>query len=449
MEGSAPCRSFWGVLDVLSVSLILTLAHHSFLDSRYSISFSHSLVAPTPHSRPSPIMQELYSVEAFTVEMDSLLEITLRSRLIEKISLALYDVLFDEESNSTRAPSPTKKAMSAGSGGDDQDPSLPRLLDEEDHLAIASVLTFIQNLYFYAGRRSDELRQHLLSDTLLIPRLILPYLDRCIVHANLLEKRARQFSQALSSSSSAEESKDSRGRAVDGVSQLALDDSALVKGISASLRVLTIASFRAPPTRFVLDLMCRLNPTSSLLRAPAFISRHDYLLSLLCLLNVNMNALDLSQAAANQDGYEGYGSGWGGSSEGYGGGGAVNALSLLHDVASIYTSLDAETQIRVFKRIVSSGALPVARDTPSYVAVMSVLHGGAAETQLDYIRGAGKGGDGEGDAEGPGGEESWDDARAEAKREARQRLDTLKPVQPAPAALVAAAVEAARVSVRK
>jgi hypothetical protein len=36
-------------------------------------------------------------VERFAEEMDTLLEITLRSNLVEKLSMALYDCLFEEE----------------------------------------------------------------------------------------------------------------------------------------------------------------------------------------------------------------------------------------------------------------------------------------------------------------------------------------------------------------
>lgn len=41
-------------------------------------------------------------------------------------------------------------------------------------------------------------------------------------------------------------------------------------------------------------LMQRLNPTGSLLRAAPFVARHDYIFTLLCLLNVNMGALNSS-----------------------------------------------------------------------------------------------------------------------------------------------------------
>lgn len=40
--------------------------------------------------------------------------------------------------------------------------------------------------------------------------------------------------------------------------------------------------------------MQRLNPTGSLLRARPFVARHDYIFTLLCLLNVNMGALNTS-----------------------------------------------------------------------------------------------------------------------------------------------------------
>ena len=56
---------------------------------------------------------------------------------------------------------------------------------------------------------------------------------------------------------------------------------------------------------------------------------------------------------------------------------------LLHELAIVYSQMDVAKQTRVYKRVLSSGALPISRDTPSYVAVMSVLHGGAAG-QLEY-----------------------------------------------------------------
>lgn len=37
---------------------------------------------------------------------------------------------------------------------------------------------YLQNLYFYATENIEEYRRHMLMETLLIPRLVLPYLDR-------------------------------------------------------------------------------------------------------------------------------------------------------------------------------------------------------------------------------------------------------------------------------
>ncbi len=39
------------------------------------------------------------SVEKFASEMDTLLEITLRSNLVEKLSMALYDCLFEHDAD--------------------------------------------------------------------------------------------------------------------------------------------------------------------------------------------------------------------------------------------------------------------------------------------------------------------------------------------------------------
>lgn len=57
------------------------------------------------------------------------------------------------------------------------------------------------------------------------------------------------------------------------------------------------------------------------------------------------------------------------------------------ELARVYSQMPKEVQQRVHSRFISSGALPVSRDTPSYVAVLSVLLGGAGG-QLDYLSGA-------------------------------------------------------------
>lgn len=96
---------------------------------------------------------------------------------------------------------------------------------------------------------------------------------------------------------------------------------------------------------------------------------------------------------------------------------AYHAHALLHELAVVFSKMNPEAQTRVYKRVVSSGALPVSRDTPSYVAVMSVLHGGAAG-QLDYLKADFAVSEGEVGAEDA---VVWD-SRAEAKRAAAERM---------------------------
>ena len=81
---------------------------------------------------------------------------------------------------------------------------------------------------------------------MLIPRLILPYLDKCVQHCVILNKRAAAYSEALRQPS---------GGVDDDVTAMALDSQQLVKGIAASLRTLVIASFRAPATQYVMSLL--------------------------------------------------------------------------------------------------------------------------------------------------------------------------------------------------
>ena len=258
------------------------------------------------------------------------------------------------------------------------------LLDESDHLAVASVNAFLQNLYFYATENNDEFRNHMLVETLLIPRLLLPYLDRCVLHVKILNSRAEAYKEMLEG---------------DQVVDLTLHSPQLVKGMASSLRTLIVASFRAPATQFVMTLMQRLNPTLQILQASTFCKHHEYIFALLCMLNVNMGALDLSKTADEQEE-------------------SFLAHSLLHDLASLFNQMDPDAQTRVYKKVVSSGALPISRDTPSYVAVMSVLHGGAAG-QLEYVIGKGDSRAGEEDTE------NYRDMRGEAKQAHFDRMAVL------------------------
>jgi len=109
----------------------------------------------------------LYSIERFGEEMDQLLDITLKSRLVEKLSVALYDCLFETED------AQLEREAAVGDGGSSDDPEFyVAVLEESDHIAVVSVHAFLQNLYFYASQNNEEFRSHMLVETLLIPRCV-------------------------------------------------------------------------------------------------------------------------------------------------------------------------------------------------------------------------------------------------------------------------------------
>lgn len=102
---------------------------------------------------------------------DRLLDTTLRSRMIEKLSVALHDCIFQpsEDEVTIAASLLDSRVLIVAHTRSPASRSQPeRLMSEHDHLAIVSVNAFLQNLYFYATHRNDEYRQHLLSDTLLV-----------------------------------------------------------------------------------------------------------------------------------------------------------------------------------------------------------------------------------------------------------------------------------------
>lgn len=108
------------------------------------------------------------------------------------------------------------------------------------------------------------------------------------------------------------------------------------------------------------------------------------------------------------------------------------ATQLLRQLSNIFASMDVAKQNRVCKRVMFSGALPLARDSPSYSAVMSVLDGGEAG-QISYAEGAGAA-SGRGGAEGGFGstlresEEAaeFSNLRAVAKKSAQERMVSLR-----------------------
>ena len=182
----------------------------------------------------------------------------------------------------------------------------------------------------------------MLVDTLLIPRLILPYLDRCIAHASILNKRAQDYHTILGGGSGSAGEEDTRSESKsggvemdpgDGIALLALHQPQLVKGIAASLRTLIIATFRAPPTQYVMNLLRRLNPTRQLVsRASLFLTHYDYIYSLVCCVNINMGVFDCISSSAASDTYQDPVV-------------VSNAYTLLKDLVALFNQMSTATQV--------------------------------------------------------------------------------------------------------
>lgn len=237
----------------------------------------------------------LYSVERFAIEIDCLLDITLHTYLIEKLSSALYNCLFEQNESDNKGSKSTAGAEIS--------------LDLSDHVAVTSVHTFLQNLYFYATQNNDLYRHYLLEDTLLIPRLILPYLSKSVQFINNNNNAGEIYSE-------------------------------LVKGIAASIRTLILATFvRAPYNQFM-SLLVQYNPTAQILKTKTFCVQNEYIYSLLCLLNVNIGAFDLNLNLSTNPNAD------------------SNAIeNLLYEFAHCFNLMDKEKQIRVCKRVMYSGRL--------------------------------------------------------------------------------------------
>eukprot|EP00617_Octactis_speculum_P020116 CAMPEP_0185769624 /NCGR_PEP_ID=MMETSP1174-20130828/55055_1 /TAXON_ID=35687 /ORGANISM="Dictyocha speculum, Strain CCMP1381" /LENGTH=465 /DNA_ID=CAMNT_0028454763 /DNA_START=6 /DNA_END=1400 /DNA_ORIENTATION=+ len=221
-----------------------------------------------------------YTIEKFSVELDALMEITTESRLVESLAIAMNHSIF----------------------------SNGRVLDVPDHQAVTAIHGFLQNLYLFATVNTEQFRSYLLADTLLVPHLVLPYFERCVYHAAVMSRRAESNREILSDFAGLA---DLPSDLMDEVSSMSLDYPELIQGMEATLRTLIIISFRAPRTRLMFQLLLRINPSASLLRMKSFLARHDYLFSLLLLLNVNMGAFDMSPKAAEMEGSEKSGTGGG------------------------------------------------------------------------------------------------------------------------------------------
>ena len=363
----------------------------------------------------------LYSVEKFAEEMSSLLLIALKSRLMEKLSSALFECLFginrlfknDKRSSSDREESTSRKADLA--------------LEESDHVAVVSVNAFIQNLYFYASENNEMFRLYILEETLFIPRMLLPYLEQCIHHVIALSSESPSHGGSSSrSGGSKEEDEEEEGSGFGWWTHFPQ----LVSGISSTLRTLIIATFRASHINLLSSTLLNLNPTPALLQAAVFCAHHEYIFSLLCILNINAGAVDISVASTPTASRHSF------SNEGAS---IIPPAELLDNLARVYKTMPSSARARVHRRVATSGALPVSRDTPSYLAMMSVLNDGEAG-QLQYLRDKGMRDDGGLPEEGT--ESTLLLTRAEAKAEQQQRLSSFsESVAPSPSLLPSANME--------
>ena len=183
-----------------------------------------------------------HSVEQFTVEMQGLLAVTMNQRLVEKLSYALHDALFEGEM---------------------------RILTNKEHAAIHCGAYVPQNLYTYGGSTTvmaELYRTHLICDTVFVPHLVLPYLERCVHHAQVLHRRHLASKDALKILGP------ECASIVDDATARDMDDPALTHGIAATLRTLVIATFRTPRTRVMFQILRRFNPTSALMEMKTFVA---------------------------------------------------------------------------------------------------------------------------------------------------------------------------------
>ena len=101
----------------------------------------------------------------------------------------------------------------------------------------------------------------------------------------------------------------------------------------ASLRTLIIATFRAPPTQYVMNLLRRLNPTRQLVsRASLFLTHSDYIYSLVCCVNINMGVFDCISSSAASDTYQDPVV-------------VSNAYTLLKDLVALFNQMSTATQV--------------------------------------------------------------------------------------------------------
>eukprot|EP00615_Pteridomonas_danica_P002563 CAMPEP_0114371624 /NCGR_PEP_ID=MMETSP0101-20121206/33522_1 /TAXON_ID=38822 ORGANISM="Pteridomonas danica, Strain PT" /NCGR_SAMPLE_ID=MMETSP0101 /ASSEMBLY_ACC=CAM_ASM_000211 /LENGTH=513 /DNA_ID=CAMNT_0001523991 /DNA_START=302 /DNA_END=1843 /DNA_ORIENTATION=+ len=276
-------------------------------------------------------------------------------QLLEKLTDLVRHVLYADSE-----PTATSTAQRSG----------VKLLDGDEHAAVIAINNFVQNLFLFGeGPLVSSFQRHLLGGTSLIKRLVLPYLESCVLEARLLDSHpssSPQKSPRLPLTPPKKTHTDN-------------SPSPLAQGVSYSIRTLIMATFRAP-RQVAQEVLINLNPTNSLLRsAPMLLCKHPELLALLCLLNVNMNTMDASssgeETTSNSDVSRRH------SEEvdevyevdptllvGY------RAHALIRDVTFAFSNLSQSGQSTVYTYLVSDKhGLPVSRDLPSYQALLSAL----------------------------------------------------------------------------
>jgi len=169
----------------------------------------------------------------------------------------------------------------------------------------------------------------------------------------------------------------------------------LAGGVATSLRTLVMATFRSASLveGITVDDCCEgdkakdthttwdaLNPTAALLRASVFVASQPKVFALVCLLNANMNAVDLTtrKAPSTREILKGSVSDENEEDNEEESGSELlrrnKANSLLHDLAHQAASMSPEALAKTLAYVQSDvHGLPVQRDVPSYAAVLSVL----------------------------------------------------------------------------
>jgi hypothetical protein len=173
----------------------------------------------------------------------------------------------------------------------------------------------------------------------------------------------------------------------------------LASGVATSLRTLVMATFRSASLVEANAAACgggeddvdnhigahatwdASNPTAALLRASMFVASQPKVFALVCLLNANMNAVDLTtrRASPTAENFRENGSAENEEDADEEESGTEllrrsNANSLLHDLAHQAASMSQDALAKTLAYVQSDvHGLPVQRDVPSYAAVLSVL----------------------------------------------------------------------------